>query len=102
MLPPSQELAAPFNPRRFSNDLPAAATGEGKRRKMDKIMADIKAALKSTRGRKMVSVPCTFFSPVLFPLGADGNETGRNLRYGSAANKCLILKGIQFGFETGA
>lgn len=93
LLPPSQELAAPFNPRRFSNDLPAAATGEGKRRKMDEITADIKAALKCTRGRKMVSAPWTFFSPVLFPLGADGNETGRHLRYGNVANKVSYFKG---------
>lgn len=57
---PPRELAAPFNPRRFSNDLPAAATGEGEKRKMDKITADIKAALKCTRGRKMASAPCTF------------------------------------------
>lgn len=66
--PPSQEQAAPFNPRRFSNNLPAAVTGEGERRKMDKITADIKAALKCARGRKMVSAARAIFFPVLSHL----------------------------------
>lgn len=94
MQPPSQELAAPFNPRRFSNALPAAATGEGKKRKMDKITADIKAALKCTRGRKVVSAPCTFFSPrSLFSFAADGNETEKEKK--NVANKASYFESVE-------
>lgn len=51
-LPPPRSGTAPFNPRRFSNDLPVAARrGQAERREMDTIMAGIKAALKCTWAR---------------------------------------------------